>query len=233
MQRVLRQKRAYPRSTRTAARKKTRKTVLLSVLFFLLLVQAAVCADLGDVGATYPIAERDALAEIEERAGAVNWGRAFDPKRMSERIKDYRPEGMDVLPTAKKDRVFQVNMNWILDFDIPDGRGGILYPRGFSFNPLEYVFLPNVLVLIDGSNARQVEWFKVSPYAKDYRVMLLLCGGSYTRDMGKLKRPAFYADARIVKRFQLKAVPAVIVQKGTVMEVREYAFDDKGKKMRK
>jgi len=51
--------------------------------------------------------------------------------------------------------------------------------------------------------------------------------------MEKLKRPAFYADARIVKRFQLKAVPAVIVQKGTVMEVREYALDDKGQKKRK
>jgi len=36
-----------------------------------------------------------------------------------------------------------------------------------------------------------------------------------------------------VKRFQLKAVPAVIVQKGAVMEVREYALDDKGKKKRK
>ena len=233
MQRVPRQKRTYPRSTRTAARKKTRKAVILSVLFFLLLVQAAVCADLGDVGATYPIVERDALAEIEERSNAVDWGKAFDPKRMSERIRDYRPEGMDVLPTAKKDRVFQVNMNWILDFDIPDGRGGILYPKGFSFNPLDYVFLPNVLVVIDGSNARQVEWFKASSYAKDYRVMLLLCGGSYTRVMEKLKRPAFYADARIVKRFQLKAVPAVIVQKGAVMEVREYALDDKGKKKRK
>ncbi|OPZ23223.1 MAG: hypothetical protein BWZ01_03232 [Deltaproteobacteria bacterium ADurb.BinA179] len=63
--------------------------------------------------------------------------------------------------------------------------------------------------------------------------MLLLCGGPYTRVMEKLKRPAFYADSRIVKRFQLKAVPAVIIQKGTVMEVREYALNDKGQKKRK
>lgn len=210
-----------------------KKVVILSVLFYLLLVQAAGCADLGDVGATYPIAERDALAEIEDRAKAVDWGKAFDPKRMRDKIRNYRPEGMAVLPAAKKDRVFHVDVSWMLDFDIPDGRGGILYPRGFSFNPLAYVFLPNVLVVIDGGDERQIEWFKASSYAKDYRVMLLLCGGSYTRVMEKLKRPAFYADARIVKRFQLKAVPAVIVQKGAVMEVREYALDDKGQKKRK
>ena len=210
-----------------------KKVFILAVLSSLLLAQAAVCADLGNIGATYPVVERDALAEIEERAKAVDWGKAFDPKRTRERIQNYRPEGMEALPAAKKDRVFQVDVSYTLDFDIPDGRGGILYPRGFSFNPLAYVFLPNVLVVIDGGNERQIEWFKASSYAKDHRVMLLLCGGSYTRVMEKLKRPAFYADARIVKRFQLKAVPAVIVQKGTVMEVREYALDDKGQKKRK
>jgi conjugal transfer pilus assembly protein TraW len=116
MRRVPRKKRTYPRSTRTAARRKTRKAVILSVLFFLLLVQAAVCADLGDVGATYLIAERDALAEIEERAGAVDWGKAFDPKRMSEKDQRPDPRGWMSWPTAKKDRVFQVDMNWNTGF---------------------------------------------------------------------------------------------------------------------
>jgi conjugal transfer pilus assembly protein TraW len=210
-----------------------KKVFILAVLSSLLLAQAAVCADLGNIGATYPVVERDALAEIEERAKAVDWGKAFDPKRTRERIQNYRPGEMEALPAAKKDRVFQVDVSYTLDFDIPDGRGGILYPRGFSFNPLAHVFLPNVLVVIDGGDERQIEWFKASSYAKDYRVMLLLCGGSYTRVMEKLKRPAFYADSRIVKRFQLKAVPAVIIQKGTVMEVREYALNDKGQKKRK
>jgi len=210
-----------------------KKVIVQAVLFSLFLVQAAVCADLGDVGATYPIAERDALAEIEERAKAVDWGKAFDSKRTRERILNYRLGEMEALPTAKKERVFQVDVSYTLDFDIPDGRGGILYPKGFSFNPLAHVFLPNILVVIDGGDARQIEWFKASSYAKDHRVMLLLCGGSYTRVMEKLKRPAFYADARIAKKFQLKAVPAVIVQKETVMEVREYAFDDKGQKKQK
>jgi conjugal transfer pilus assembly protein TraW len=212
---------------------KMKKTVILFVLSSLILAQAAVCADLGDIGATYPIAERDALAEIEGRAKAVDWGKAFDRKKTVEKIRNYRPEGMETLPPAREDRVFQADVSWTLDFDIPDGKGGILYPKGFSFNPLAYVFLPNILVVIDGDDKKQVEWFKASSYAKDYRVMLLLCGGSYTRVMEKLKRPAFYADARVVKRFQLKAVPAVIVQKGAVMEVREYALDDKGQKKRK
>jgi len=210
-------------------------TTRISVSLLLVLFLAAVVhgKDLGTAGATYPIAEKDALREIEERAKEVDWEKAFDTKRMKERIRDYRPEGMETLPAAREDRVFTVDMTWTLDFDIPDGKGGILYPRGFSFNPLAYVFLPSVLVVVDGADARQVDWLRTSPFATDPRVMLLLTGGSYGAVMKRLKRPVFFANGKIIKRFQLKAVPAVIVQKGTVMEVREYALKDKsGKKKR-
>lgn len=204
-----------------------------SLLLVLFLVATVHGKDLGTVGATYPIAEKDALVEIEERAKEVDWEKAPDRKKMKERIRDYRPDGMEPLPAAREDRVFPVDMTWTLDFDIPDGRGGILYPKGFSFNPLAYVFLPSVLVVINGGDARQVEWFKTSPYAKDHRVMLLLTGGSYGAVMKKLKRPAFYANGKIVRKFQLNAVPSVIVQKGTVMEVREYALEGEGRKKKR
>jgi len=204
-----------------------------SLLLVILLAATLHGKDLGTVGATYPIAEKDALVEIEERAKKVDWEKALDMKKMKESIRDYRPEGMEQLPSAREDRVFPVDMTWTLDFDIPDGRDGILYPRGFSFNPLAYVFLPSVLVVIDGEDARQVEWFKTSPYAKDQRVMLLLTGGSYGAVMEKFKRPVFYANGKIVRKFQLKAVPSVIVQKGTVMEVREYALEDNKRKKKR
>jgi conjugal transfer pilus assembly protein TraW len=204
-----------------------------SLLLVFLLAATVHGKDLGTIGATYPTAEKDALVEIEERAKKVDWEKALDMKKMKESIRDYRPEGMEQLPTAREDRIFPVDMTWTLDFDIPDGRGGILYPRGFSFNPLAYVFLPSVLVVIDGEDARQVEWFKTSPYAKDQRVMLLLTGGSYGAVMEKLKMPVFYANGKIVRRFQLKAVPAVVVQKGTLMEVREYALEGKGRKKKR
>jgi conjugal transfer pilus assembly protein TraW len=153
--------------------------------------------------------------------------------KTEEKIKNYRPEGMEALPAAVKDRVFSVDMTYTLDFDIPDGKGGIIYPRGYRFNPLDYIFLPNILVVIDGADARQVKWFQLSSYAKDTRVMLLLSGGSYKAVMEKLKRPVFYADGKMTAKFQLKALPVVIVQKGDVMEVREYALKDNGQKKKK
>jgi conjugal transfer pilus assembly protein TraW len=204
-----------------------------SLLLVLILAAAVQGKDLGTTGATYAIVEKDALREIEDRAKEINWATAFDRTKTEESIKNYHPEGMEAIPIAGKDRIFSVDMTYTLDFDIPDGKGGIIYPRGYRFNPLDYVFLPNILVVIDGADARQIKWFQMSSYAKDIRVMLLLSGGSYQTVMEKLKRPVFYANGKITTKFQLKAVPAIIVQKGTVMEVREYALKDNGQKKKK
>lgn len=204
-----------------------------SLLVVLILATAVQAKVLGTVGATYAIGEPDALREIEERAKVIDWAKSFDRVKTEDRIKNYRPEGMVSLPAAKKDRVFPVDMTYTLDFDIPDGKGGIIYPRGYRFNPLDYVFLPNVLVVIDGADARQIKWFQASSYARDMHVMLLLSGGSYGTVMEKLKRPVFYADGKIAAKFKLQAVPSVIVQKGTVMEVKEYALKDNGQKKKK
>ncbi len=38
--------------------------------------------DLGIAGATYPIAEKDALAEIEERAKQVDWEKVIKKDKM-------------------------------------------------------------------------------------------------------------------------------------------------------
>jgi len=74
---------------------------------------------------------------------------------------------MDVLPSALEDSIRTVDMTYTTEFDVPDGRGNILYPKGYVFNPLEYVYLPNMLVFINGGKKDQVEWFNSSAYFND------------------------------------------------------------------
>jgi conjugal transfer pilus assembly protein TraW len=178
---------------------------------------AANAKDLGNSGNVYPIAERDAAQEIEARAKQVNW-----KKEMSKvKPENYRPEHMTSLPRASKNRVFNVDMTYTLEMDVPDGRGGVLYPKGYSFNPLDYISFPKTLVVIDGEDKEQVEWFRQSLYVGRPDVMFMLTAGSYV-DLGKnLRRPVFYADSRIVEKFKLQAVPSVVKQAGRFMEVKE------------
>lgn len=181
--------------------------------------------DLGTVGATYPIAEKDALTEIEDRAKTVDWKGVFSQVKPDK----FRPENLVTLPKAEKDRSFEVDMTYTLDMDIPDGRGGVLYPKGYTFNPLDYMPFRKTLVIIDGDDPDQVEWFIKSEYRSKVDVMLLLTGGGFSELAKKTNRPVFYATAPIVNRFVLQAVPSIVRQKERFMEVREVLVKRHGK----
>jgi len=201
----------------------TNTNAICLTLFFLTacIPVSAQARDLGTSGATYSIAERDALEEIEERAKQVDWGKLFDREKSEQKIKSYKPKELALLPRAARDSVRSVDISYRLEFDIPDGRGGILYPRGFSFNPLDYIVYPRTIVVINGTDREQVEWFKGSPYAGNLTTVLWITDGSYFDLALELGRAVFYANTMIVNRFDLRAVPCVIAQKGNQLEVFE------------
>jgi conjugal transfer pilus assembly protein TraW len=182
-------------------------------------VPVAFARDLGTIGATYPIAERDALSEIEERARQVDWGKALKKDKMESAVKNYKPKGIKDLPRAAESGYTRVDMTYSLEFDIPDGQGNILYPKGFTFNPLDYITYPYTLIVINGTDRDQVKWFKKSKFAKDIHTKLIITDGSYF-DLGReLGRPVYYAIGGLIDRFQLKYVPSIVSQAGRMMEV--------------
>ncbi|MDD2732628.1 MAG: hypothetical protein PHF56_01705 [Desulfuromonadaceae bacterium] len=194
-----------------------RQSLLITITLMLgtVPVQAKV---LGTFGVTYLIAEKDALAEIEARARQVDWNKVLDKKK----IENYQgPPDRVSLTRAKRNRSFPVDMTYTTEIDVPDGKGGVLYPKGYTFNPFDYVTYPKTLVVIDGSDQEQVKWFAASEYDKRLDVTLLLTEGNFGTVSKRISRPLFYADRKIVERLKLKAVPSIIRQKGRLMEVTE------------
>jgi conjugal transfer pilus assembly protein TraW len=183
----------------------------------MMLSSAVYARDLGVVGKLYPIQERDALEELESRAAKVDW------KKKLGKIKPekYRPENSVSLPRASKSSVRLVDVTYVLDIDVPDGKGGIVYPKGYSFNPLDYVPFRRTIVVINAQDHEQVAWFKSSEYAKRIDVMLLITEGGYLEVSKSLNRPIFYADTRIAEKFQIHSVPAIVRQSGRMMEVTD------------
>ena len=201
----------------------------LAVLTFVFLVatSAQVFAgtekDLGTVGTVYPIAEPDLTAEM--RAYAQAHTPSLEQQRKA--IEHYQPRDLRKLPKATRDRTFDVDMTYTLTHDMTDGKGKILYPKGYTFNPLKYVNFTGGLVIIDGSDPRQVEWFKKSPYFPNKLAILLLSDG-YASQLNKtLNRPVYYLTGQIADRFRLAAVPSIVVRKGDVMSVREVKLNEK------
>lgn len=198
------------------------RAILVTAIFICISgIDTSFAKHLGTVGNVYPVGEPDALTEIREAVARVDWEKAIDRQHKLEMIKNFRPVDLHPLPAAKSDRSFLVDMTYTLDSNIPDGKGGVLYPKGFSFNPLDYVSLTSILVVIDAGDRRQVDWFKVSPYAEDYRTRLILSGGDYYDLSEEFERPVFYLMDTVARRLQLAAVPSVIRQQDNMLLVRE------------
>ncbi len=167
------------------------------------------------VGPTYPIGEQDIREEFKQRATKIDLDALFNTHNR------YQPANLHPLPRTSSDRLFTVDLTQTLDHDIKDGQGNLLYPHGFTFNPLQYAGLSGGLVVIDGSDAEQVEWFKGSPYFQNHRAVLLLSGGYAAPLKQELQRPVYYLTHDIATRLQLKATPSVVVEQDHKLTVRE------------
>ncbi len=170
---------------------------------------------LEPVGKTYPIVEQDIREEFKQKVTGIDIDALFNTHNR------YQPANLHPLPRAASDRVFTVDLTHILDHDIKDSQGNLLYHQGFSFNPLQYAGLSGGLVVIDGSDPEQVEWFKGSPYFQNHRAILLLSGGYANELKQVLLRPVYYLTHDIAARLQLKAVPSVVVEQDNKLTVRE------------
>jgi conjugal transfer pilus assembly protein TraW len=193
------------------------RSLLLAWVLCALITGPAQAKVIGGAGRVFPIVEPDALEEIEKRAREVDWQSIMD----KEKPEDFRPPNLVRLPRAQHERCFLVDMTYTLAFDIPDGKGGILYPRGYRFNPLDYVPFNQTLVVLDGEDPEQVAWLNSSPLIERADAVILLSGGAFSQVGKELGRTVFYADRRIVERFNLAAVPSVITRQGRLMEVKE------------
>lgn len=179
---------------------------------------ATVSRHLGIVGRTFPIVEPDLLAELRESSLQFEQSR----EEVLAQLKNYQPANLHPLPRAAADRTFLVDMRYVLDRDLTDANGTIMYPKGYSFNPLEYIVLAGGLIVIDGSDPSQVSWFMRSPYAQNRQTKLLLVGGRAADLIEKLQRPAFYLTGDMAERLRLAAAPSLIMRKGDKMQVQEF-----------
>lgn len=163
------------------------------------------------IGRTWPIAEPDALAEIEAKVATL-------PKDMSKRFgprsgwSALKAASLDVAPA---DRVRTVVPFYSLEFDIklPDGR--TLYPKGFTFNPLRFVTMPQRLVIV---HPRDLGWALKAARTSDF--VLVTAGDAI--DLGERTGRAIYIlEERVKQRLGLTVAPVIVAQEGQKLVLTE------------
>lgn len=188
-----------------------------------LLTHAPVTAATSIIGRTWPIAEPDALSEIESRAAQVpDMKAAFGPR---ERWSAMKPAALGI---ARTDRNRTVVPFYTLDQDIRLPGGKLLYAKGYSFNPLAYVSLPQRLIVVHSSD---LAWALRTARSADF--ILLAAGGlSQAADahadaitLGERHgRALFLLEERVKERLGLTVAPVIVAQAGQKLVLTEIAM---------
>lgn len=171
------------------------------------------------IGRTWPIAEPDAMAEIEAKARTLPpMANRFGPRSGWQALR------AATLGRASSDRVRTVVPFHSLEQDIvlPDGR--VLYPKGFTFNPLAFVSLPQRLVIVD---RRDLAWGLATARPTDFLLVAGDDAAAAPRNddiialSDRAHRPLFLLEERIKQRLGLTVAPVIVRQRGQALELHE------------
>jgi conjugal transfer pilus assembly protein TraW len=187
-------------------------------------------------GETYPFAEQDLLDQIQKHIEANKEAIEARLKTLQgqarEKIKDYKPKDITApLPRATADRTFEPDMSYVVQQDIKDARGVVIYPKGYRYNPLDYVWLKTSYVVIDATDRLQIEWLKQSGFLNKLQYQIWLSNGNWQQTSKELNQSVFFVNQAITDRFQLKRVPSLIRQtidpktSYSVVKVQEICID--------
>jgi len=185
---------------------------LIGALMLALACAETATAATSTIGRTWPIAEPDAMAEIEARAAkAPSFASQLGPRSTWSALRAAN------LGQAKVDRVRSLVPFYTVEDEIrlPDGR--LLYPKGFTFNPLDYVSLPQRLVIV---HPRDLGWALKQARFTDF---ILLTAGDALDLSERSGRPLFILEERVKERLGLTVAPVIVAQQGKKLVLTEYA----------
>lgn len=197
------------------------------------LIAAATCwalgsqaANLGTIGPTYPVAEKNLLDVIMARLRAKE--ASGELKRHEQEARDRaayavnNPRPVDGLRRAQVARTFYFDPSFTLQSNVVDATGAVLFPAGTRKNPLEVVSLSKHLLFFDARDPGQVTRARELIEHYQGKVKPILVGGSYLDLMKRWNKPVFYdQDGTLVRKFGIAAVPAIVSQEGQRLRIDE------------
>jgi hypothetical protein len=200
------------------------KGIILFFCFFLGLSSGLNGGSIAEFGKTYDIAEPDAYEEVLRAAKNVKIEKY--KKVFQERIKKFTVVEEFSIPYAKETRTRYYEPRYELPFDVKDAKGRVIYPKGFTFNPLQYMNLYGSFIFFDARNVLHLHWLKKGGYAGRGDVMLIATTGNIKDAEKFLKARVYRGTKSMLERFDVKKIPCIVRQNGKYLEITEVGIKD-------
>ncbi|WP_192484668.1 MULTISPECIES: hypothetical protein [Cysteiniphilum] len=206
----------------------------LSLPLSLGIISLSHAKDLGFYGETFSITETNLLDLIQKRLLAMEASGELAQWEhdVKERVKQsmLRPSGYHLMTTSTPDTFYHVPL-LVLQADVTDIDGKLLYPKGTTVNPLDtrtypdhlkplyqkqQPFYDTTLIMINGDDADQLRWTKAAVDVlkqQNKNVKVILINGNVHESSKLLGLNVRFDYGRFISNsLKLKAVPSVITQ---------------------
>lgn len=197
----------------------------------LLLPITVFAGDLGVSGKTFPIAEPDLIVAMRLRMIALQKAGYF--KQFNEALENQarhyasRPTPVVGLTKTKKTKA-KTKRFWFFDPTIamlqniysPDGH--LLVKAGTHYNPLATINLNETLIFYDADDEEQKTWAKKMDAEMKGKSKLILVNGSVFTEESRFNKLVYFDQmGRLVSRFHIQHVPALVQQAGLRLKIEE------------
>lgn len=188
---------------------------------FLLLLGAIQAKDFGVHGTAYPVSEESLLEHIKgQLANLPEATLRMKQLEVQERVKQsvLNPTAVQDLHKTTIVRRATFDPSITLEKDIQDHLGNLIASKGARYNPLTTMQLKASLLIFDGTDLEQVNWAK----GQGDQTKWILTKGRPFDLMKQHHRAVFFdQDGTICRQFKIMAVPAIVRQKGYLLEIEE------------
>lgn len=158
---------------------------------------------------TYEIIEQDMIEEIQSKSSKV-YDR-LDNIKKEYRKKLFEKKGVE-LTAATEDFEYHVDMTYTLKRDITDQNGNILYPAGFTFNPIAFTnIIPPEIIVFNPCKKNEIE--KVYELTGDINNYMLVSSGCSVENINpdkKFVRPVYLLTPEMKTRLNIKYTVSVV-----------------------
>ena len=188
------------------------------------MLSAVQAADEGQAGQTFPIIETDLLSSIAARlkdleaTGQIDALQQRFVRSAEESVR--RPPAVAGIAATTTPREWLFDPSIVTQDPLTDAKGQVIAPAGTRINPLDFVQLREDLVFIDGNDAAQLSW--ATQRWSPQRAKIIFVAGSPFEAMKPFAR-RFYFDqgGKLVSRFGIAHVPAVVSASGKALRIAE------------
>ncbi len=207
---------------------KKRKMILM-LLISISVLHPALAKDLGVMSETYPIVEIDFLEFIQSRASAFQQTGQWQhlQNKIQQNAIQYRdrPKSVSGITRAQNTKSWLFDPSIRLDHDLLTPDGKLIAPSGTRVNPLVVIILSKALIFYDADDPDQVAWAMTQDKVLKGKDKLILVNGSVLQQEKHFNKSMYFdQEGRLTLRFGITHVPAIIIQEGSKLRIKEVAL---------